>query len=63
MSDSTSTPLPQDSSPSEPFSFKEFNDLIAGTEMLYALGKRLSIGVQNKPCEYLILEASTRSQK
>jgi hypothetical protein len=42
---------------SAPFSFNEFNHLIEGTEMLYALGKRLSIAVQKQRCEYLIQEA------
>jgi hypothetical protein len=43
---------------SSPFSFKQFNDLIAGIDLLYVLARRLSIAAQNQPCEYLIQEAS-----
>jgi hypothetical protein len=40
------------------FSFNEFNNLVAGVEMLYALARRLSLAVQNQTCEYLIQEAA-----
>jgi hypothetical protein len=43
---------------SNPFSFKQFNDLIAGIELLYQLGGRLSAATTNQPCEYLIQEAT-----
>jgi hypothetical protein len=53
MSNSTHTP-----SSGSPFSFNEFNNLVAGVEMLYALARRLSLAVQNQTCEYLIQEAA-----
>jgi hypothetical protein len=40
------------------FSFNEFNNLVTGVEMLYALARRLSLAVQNQMCEYLIQEAA-----
>jgi hypothetical protein len=42
---------------SNPFSFKQFDDLIAGIELLYQLGRRLSAATTNQSCEYLIQEA------
>src|ERR1700738_1688908 len=44
--------------PASPFTFNDFNNLVAGIEMLYALGRRLSVAIGNQPCEYLIQEAS-----
>jgi hypothetical protein len=53
MSNSTHTP-----SSGLAFSFNEFNNLVTGVEMLYALARRLSLAVQNQMCEYLIQEAA-----
>jgi hypothetical protein len=36
---------------SSPFSFKQFNDLIAGIELLYALARRLSDAIGHQPCD------------
>jgi hypothetical protein len=44
---------------SSPFSFKQFNDLIAGIDLLYVLARRLSIAAQNQPCEYLMNVGTT----
>jgi hypothetical protein len=48
----------QDSSQSASgFSFEKFNTLIAGIELLYKLGRRLSDATANQNCEYLVQEA------
>jgi hypothetical protein len=41
-----------------PFSFEEFNKLITGIEMLYAIARKLSGAIENQTCEYLIQEAT-----
>ena len=43
---------------SSPFSFKQFNDLVFGIEVLYAIARRISDAIANQPCEYLIQEGS-----
>src|SRR5882672_2174130 len=49
----------QDSSQSASgFSFRQFNTLIAGIELLYKLGRRLPDATANQQCEYLVQEAS-----
>jgi len=49
----------QDSSQSASgFSFEKFNTLIAGIELLYKLGRRLSDATANQNSEYLVQEAS-----
>jgi hypothetical protein len=44
--------------PAAPFSFKEFNTLIYGIELLSAIGRRVSDALAGQPCEFLIQEAS-----
>src|SRR5271170_5925370 len=41
-----------------PFSFTQFETLIAGIELTYTLGARISGAVGGQPCEYLIREAT-----
>jgi len=41
-----------------PFSFTEFETLIAGIELTCTLGRRISDAVGGQPCEYLIEEAT-----
>jgi hypothetical protein len=47
-----------ESSPSSPFSFKEFNTLINGIERLSDYGRRVSDAIAKQPCEFLIQEAT-----
>jgi hypothetical protein len=54
MSNSTSTPPDENSSP---FSFEEYDTLIVRIEMLYALARKLSDSTKDQPCEYLIQQA------
>ena len=60
MSESPSSPLPQDSSP---FSYDKFNTIVFGLELVYAVGERLSSATQGRPCDYLIREASVAFPK
>jgi len=46
------------SSASPPFSFRQFNKVIFGIELLYALGRRVSEATVSQACEFLIQEAS-----
>jgi hypothetical protein len=55
MNSSTDSSAPLDSGP---FSFEQFNDLVAGIELLYRLGRRLSDAIANQPSDYLIQEAT-----
>lgn len=43
---------------SSAFSLEQFNNLIAGIELLYALARRLSDAIAKQVCPYLIQEAS-----
>ena len=44
------------------FSLKNFNTMVAGIELLYGVGRRLSDATANQRCEYLIQEASMAFQ-
>jgi hypothetical protein len=52
--------MPEQDSPQSVsgFSFEKFNTLVAGVELLYKLGRRLSDATANQNCEYLVQEAS-----
>jgi len=54
------SPSPQ--SPAS-FSLQKFNTIVWGIEKLYEIGKRVSIGMQNRPCDFLTREASTAFAK
>src|ERR1700747_1694181 len=41
-----------------PFSFAEFNKIIAGIELIYTLGRRISDANAAETCEFLIQEAT-----
>jgi hypothetical protein len=57
MSGSTSPQIPAT------FSYQQFNTIISGVELLYDIGKRVSIAMQNRPCDFLTREASTAFAK
>jgi hypothetical protein len=48
----------EQSEPPRPFSFKEFETIIFGVELLSQLGRRISDAACGQPCEYLIREAT-----
>jgi hypothetical protein len=52
-------------SPQSPanFSLQQFNTIVAGIEKLYEIGKRVSIAMQHRPCDFLAREASTSFAK
>jgi hypothetical protein len=40
------------------FSMSNFETLVAGIELLYGVGRKLSDAIARQPCEYLVQEAS-----